>query len=293
MEGQGLTVHPCLLAGMAGVDHHNHKLSYDELRTHVSRPRHELRCLEQAYTYIRAREHGKPCVFVWQVSRAEAQATLCDVVMPFFFRSRQLLSAVWPGAGQVMQWHQEDADPQVGCPDKPAGQQYRVGDGECWLQMPGLVRLDPRGKKKRKEIESACVYPAAASKLHFQSDRYVRHHVVGGYYEVQLYVAAKVVGREGARGWVAVSRSAVRRVHLAMQLHQLIFYLVKGYTGLRSIPFGQGDVLVHLGECKGCCCCPWHLKRASKRENAFRAIRFRGRKGINNNIDYAADPEGM
>lgn len=278
-----------------GVTHHNHSLSFQELRIYASQAREELRCLSQDFCYLRAREHGKPGSFVWRVGRAECEATLCQVVMPFFMCSRQLLSPTWPGVEQVIEWHQADVDPSRGCPAKVVGQQYVVGAGDCWLQRPGLARLDPRGSKKREQLKTACVYPAAGSKLAFPPGRHVKHRLTGLYYELEFFVVAREVAGKGQvePGWVGTSDTVERSVRLVMYLHQLMFYLAQGYTGVSQIPCGQHDVLMHLGECKGCCCCPWHFRLGSKRENKLKSNQFRSRKGLNNDIHYGVAPEGL
>lgn len=266
-------------ATMEGVQVGMQTLEYHELRSYVNQ-QYECRCLEQDFTYIKARElHGGPCV--WKVSGDECESVLCEVVMPFFMCSKQLLRGVWGNAQQVMGWHRDDSNGS--CLDKPVGVQYSLGMGLSWLRRPGLVRLDPRSDKKRKEIKSACVYPAASSKVIFDTDREVKFHKAGTYQQVEFWMNGRQVGREAVRGgapyWMAVTGNAEMRVRVRLYLHQLVFYLAKGYTGLPQIPYGQGRVIIHLGECMGCCCCPWHFKLGDKSENSLRANQFRYWKG--------------
>jgi hypothetical protein len=95
----------------------------------------------------------------------------------------------------------------------------------------------------------------------------------------------------GASAWVAVIGSDQSRVRVRLYLHQLVFYLAKGYTGLPQIPYGQGMVIIHLGECQGCCCCPWHFKLGDKSENSHRAIQYKNKNGKNAR-KYNELPEG-
>lgn len=105
----------------------------------------------------------------------------------------------------------------------------------------------------------------------------------GTYQQLEFWLNGRQVGREagrdGAPYWVAVTGNDERRVRVRLYLHQLVFYLAKGYTGLPQIPHGQSRVIIHLGECKGCCCCPWHFKLGEKSENSLTANQFRKWRG--------------
>jgi len=276
---------------MEGVQVGVQTLEYDHLRSYVNQ-QHEFRCLDQDFTFIKAREvPGGPCV--WKAAVDECESLLCEVVMPFFMCSNQLLRAVWGNAQHVMDWHRDDSNGS--CPDKPVGVEYSLGMGLCWLKRPGLVRLDPRRDKKKREIKSACVYPAVSSKIIFDTDRQVEFHKAGTYQQLEFWLNGRQVGREEGRGgapdWVAVTGNDERRVRVRLYLHQLVFYLAKGYTGLPQIPYGQSRVIIHLGECKGCCCCPWHFKQGDKSENSLRANQFRKWRGRHTR-EYTELPKG-
>lgn len=93
-------------------------------------------------------------------------------------------------------------------------------------------------------------------------------------------------------GWEALPSTPERAVRLRICLHQLIFYLSMGFTGFAQIPFGQNRGIMHLGECQGCCCCPWHFQAGGKSENMHRAVQYRRFRCEGGKINYADPPLG-
>jgi hypothetical protein len=138
------------------------------------------------------------------------------------------------------------------------------------------------------------LHPAARSKWIFPEGREVVVREVGGrkgYLQVQFWVHAGLRANEKVSecfdgGQVEVWKDRgpgqqVEHVQLEMGLHQLVCFLSRGFTNMACMPVGQELVVIHQGECKGCCCAPWHLDLRDKSENDLRwrvASVYRGRR---------------
>ena len=225
---------------------------------------------------------------------------LALVVMPFFLCSTQLLAPTFPGAAVLERWHRRGvASQEEAGPSNPP----------TWLQRPGLVRLDPRSAKKRRELVTACVLPAVASKVEHttQQGRPSRHvswraTPIGPVVTFDL-VATQVAGpvrRTGRWGALAGQAQATHRVEVS--LHSLVHFMSLGEVDWQDVTAGpdpvfqgqlvggQDFVVMHLGECDPRCCCPWHLRFGGKAENKARGERARKRKGVHCDFAYPTAP---
>lgn len=141
---------------------------------------------------------------ILKLSQLEWRQVVASVVMPFFLSSPQLLDAEMPDPFHALGWHREG---HATVPELRTGAGYPTS----WLERSGLVRLDGRGGKKRKELMSACVFPAVCRKIDFSAnERGVGYKVVGGkklqneqrsgHFLLSFTVRAVVVARPGGVG---------------------------------------------------------------------------------------------
>ena len=253
---------------------------------------------------------------VLSLSKAEWMAVLVAVVMPFFVSAPRLLSPSWPGSvTTVVGWHNGGNASPVDAPSSSAPM-------PTWLERPGLVKLDKRSGAKRKEICTACVYPSVRGKVRHTDQgqaypRRVKWWYAGKsstrpndrYVWLTFRANAKVVAGPGkaARksrstglkrsflGWVGMQNARSQDVVVGLYLHNLIYYLKKGVKYWDDMPFanrpvGRGHVVLHLGECRKGCCCPWHLKLRPHRENRVRYLRAYKNRGRLRDFSYAEAP---
>lgn len=280
------------------------ELDGKEFRGYASQQK-EMGALSRRSTLLRATllDGQERQAVILNVARAEWREVLELVIMPFFLRSTQLLCPHWPGLAMVMDWHRAGGAPPE--TDRPSSS----NTPQTWLERPGLVKLDKRWGKKRKEIVTACVAPAASSKithLALVGEEWVNQRDVkwklggGGYYQLTFNVRAAVIAK-GCRGsqWEEMDGEAEGVMRVQLYLHQLMFYFRKGFTDWRDLPLTKQVVgsksrgIVHVGECRKGCCCPWHLEMRSQQENVLRSYRYRKQKGSNHHYTYTEQPEGV
>lgn len=276
------------------------KLGDSQLTAYL-RQQHPLKRLERDQGLLRATkvDGGKRVSRIFSVSRQEWASVLSLVVLPFFQCSRELYAAVFVESnlrllhrGKLIPFSGED-----------------LGEGPSslptCLSRPGCVKLwdkkgeweERRGGKKRKELCTACVFPAARSKIVHPVDKSVSWSIVEGYYKVSFKLEALIVAEVNRSGsWVA-KKSRLLTHSVELRLHHLIWYLSTGCQSWQECALTQSQVILHIGECKPGCCCPWHLKLGTKSENEKRA-RLRparangvdGRAGSFSPLSYRVEP---
>lgn len=128
-------------------------------------------------------------------------------------------------------------------------------------------------------------------------DRHVSYCRPGGYVQLQFVVRARRVGGVSSQAvgaipaWQPIVDACEETSLVSLYLHQLVFYMSKGYTSLDQLPAGQSRVVMHLGECSPCCC-PWHLRLGSKAENKLRGTQARRKMG-RHRVRYDDATDGM
>lgn len=242
----------------------------------------------------------KPHVF--QVTPAEWKSILIYVVQPFFVYSPQLLSPMWPGSREVVrQWHIDGktAEGAVAGYDPTA-----VNTQMTWFSYPGLVKFSYTSSKKRIDLRTACVFPATHNNIYKafapfnegQNGRHVSWNVVrgkrigtsgqwDGYYWVEFdLMNADVVAKASDEKWEAQEPHSIPSCRVGLLLHDLIYFMKAAYQRWEDVPgrnpnvYSTKYVVLHLGECRKGCCCPWHLDMRTQQENVRRYNKLKRRK---------------
>lgn len=168
-----------------------------------------------------------------------------------------------------------------------------------------MVKLDGRGGKKRRDLGTACVFPAPRSRVdHGQNVRRVQWQQKSNGHMVSFDVHATLVAQPGQpvggeAYWEACPQPQGEQVHrVRLYLHALVLYMAEGFARWQDLPLSslpvdsQSIVVLHLGECGGCCA-PWHMRLGSKRENSLRQQRFMLERGRHLDYSYQDRPEGV
>lgn len=229
-----------------------------------------------------------------RVVKGELDRVVENVVLPLFKHSPSLVATSFEW-GYVVGKH---------CSVEDVGEGAGPSSLPSWLERPGCVKIDSRGKGKpgglvkvARDLCTSCVLPSPKTKILVPNGVALRRSGKA-FWQLEFVLHAKVVGRPGQPGgsWELHEGAACQRLRVGVMLHQLLFYLSEGFVSERQYPFdvawdSQQHVVMHLCESKRGCATPWHLAMGGHAENLLRHVQFVEDRGKHLAHHYAQQPQ--